>query len=65
VVLEVMQREKAKVRPDQEALEAIAGLIRRNEARLVGLIWLYERKALGGVQRLTFGLLRDMTFYIV
>lgn len=63
--IEVAQRERARARPDWQALEAVAGLIRRKEARLVGLIWLYERKALGGLQRLTFGLLRDLTFYIV
>jgi hypothetical protein len=62
--VEAVQREKIRGRADWEALEAIAGLIRRKEARLVGLIWLYQRKALGRLQLLTFGLLRDLTFYI-
>lgn len=62
--VEAANREGMKGRTDWEVLAQIIGLVRRKEARLVGIIWLYKKKALGAVQRVSFGLIRDVSFYI-
>lgn len=49
---------------DREVLQRIEEYLGRREANILFLVWGYQKAALGTVQRVSWSLFRDMTYYI-